>query len=132
MCPLGSAPGQSVEEEGSVEGIQERQQPQGLPARGGQLAPLQLVQQVSLKYCTCTHPQPVHPLVWGFTWLKSAALILTGVYFVGAMKWNLELKVEAPYTELCVAADDRKSEPRGRIRYQYSVHVTFHNWTEQY
>lgn len=48
---LGSAPGQSVEEEGSVEGIQERQQPQGLPARGGQLAPLQLVQQVSLKYC---------------------------------------------------------------------------------
>lgn len=52
MCHLGAAPGQSVEEEGAVEGIQEWQQPQGLPARGGQLAPLQLVQQVSLKYAT--------------------------------------------------------------------------------
>lgn len=45
---LGTAPGQSVEEEGPVERIQEWQQPQGLPAGRGQLAPLQLVQQVSL------------------------------------------------------------------------------------
>lgn len=47
MCHSGATPSQSVEEEGAVEGIQERQQPQGLPARGRQLAPLQLVQQVS-------------------------------------------------------------------------------------
>lgn len=51
MCLLGAAPSKSVEEEGAVEGIQEWQQPQGLPARRGQLAPLQLVQQVSFKCC---------------------------------------------------------------------------------
>lgn len=31
---------------------------------------------------TCVHPQPVRPPVWGFTWLKSAALILTRVCFL--------------------------------------------------
>lgn len=40
MYHLGATPGQSVEEEGAVEGIQKWQQPQGLPARGSQLAPL--------------------------------------------------------------------------------------------
>lgn len=57
ICDLGAAPGKSVEEEGSVEGIQEWQQPQGLPAGGGQLAPLQLVQQVGFRsrICMCGH-----------------------------------------------------------------------------
>lgn len=55
ICHLGAPPGQSVEEEGAVEGIQEWQQPQGLPARGGQLAPLQLVQQVCFKHYIQTH-----------------------------------------------------------------------------
>lgn len=40
MYHLGATPSQSMEEEGSVEGIQEWQQPQGLPARGCQLAPI--------------------------------------------------------------------------------------------
>lgn len=46
LRPLGATSSELVEEEGAVEGIQKRQQPQGLPARGRQLAPLQLVQQV--------------------------------------------------------------------------------------
>ena len=53
MCHSGAAPSQPVEEEGTVEGVQEWQHAQGLPARGGQLASLQLVQQVSLKCCAC-------------------------------------------------------------------------------
>lgn len=55
MCHSGATAGQSVEKEGAVEGIQERQQPQGLPARGRQLAPLQLVQQVSSEPYTYMH-----------------------------------------------------------------------------
>lgn len=55
MYHLGATPSQSMEEEGSVEGIQEWQQPQGLPARGCQLAPIQLVQQVSFKSCPYGH-----------------------------------------------------------------------------
>lgn len=47
--PVGAAPSQPVEEEGAITPLQERQQPQGLPAGGGQLAALQLVQQVSFK-----------------------------------------------------------------------------------
>lgn len=60
-----------MEEEGAVEGIQEWQQPQGLPARGGQLAPLQLVQQVSFKYCTVyavLYMQYIPPLAKQHIW----------------------------------------------------------------
>lgn len=62
MCYLGAATGKSVEEEGTFERIQEWQQPQGLPTRGGQLAPLQLVQQVSFKYCINAHIYSLYTL----------------------------------------------------------------------
>lgn len=66
MCYSGATPGQSVEEEGAVEGVQERQQPQGLPARGRQLASLQLVQQVrSESYAYVHTPNSfLIPLLW--------------------------------------------------------------------
>lgn len=51
MCPLGAAPSQPVEEKGAFQGVQERKHAQGLPAGGGQLAPVQLVQQVSFQPC---------------------------------------------------------------------------------
>ena len=80
-CHLGAAPGQSVEEEGALEGIQERQQPQGLPARGSQLAPLQLVQQVSYKYGIYIPSRtysPPHPL--GATGQNLYVCYLTRIY----------------------------------------------------
>lgn len=43
----GAPPSESLEEAGAVEGVPEREQSQGIPAGGCQLAALQLVQQVS-------------------------------------------------------------------------------------